>query len=138
MLDCLLTIYYRKAIKPSFSWFSFIRKAGMMSTCFLPLLVELNETIYIRDLANCTACRKYSISVFWGFFVFNFWLRWAFVAGGGLSLVAASGGYSSLRCVGFSLQWLLLLWSTGSRLAGFSGCGSWVLERRLSSCDARA
>ena len=41
-----------------------------------------------------------------------------FVAACGLSLVAASGGYSSLWCVGFSLQWLLLLWSTGSRRAG--------------------
>ena len=35
-----------------------------------------------------------------------FWLRWVFVAAHGLSLVAASGGYSSLRCVGFSL-WCL-------------------------------
>ena len=33
----------------------------------------------------------------------------------GLSLVVASGGYSSLWCMGFSLQWLLLLQSTGSR-----------------------
>ena len=40
----------------------------------------------------------------------------------GFSLVAASGGYSLLRCVGFSLQWLLLLRSTGSRCAGFSSC----------------
>ena len=32
----------------------------------------------------------------------------------GLSLVVESGAYSSLRCLGFSLQWLLLLWSTGS------------------------
>ena len=32
-----------------------------------------------------------------------------------LSLVAASGGYSSLQCMGFSLRWLLLLQSTGSR-----------------------
>ena len=31
-------------------------------------------------------------------------LRWVFVAACGLSLVAASGGYSSLLCVGFSLQ----------------------------------
>ena len=36
----------------------------------------------------------------------------------------ASGGYSSLRCTGFSLWWLLLLRSTGSRRAGFSSCGS--------------
>ena len=40
----------------------------------------------------------------------------------GFSLVAASGGYSLLRCAGFSLRWLLL-WSTGSRHAGFSSCG---------------
>ena len=31
---------------------------------------------------------------------------------------------SSLRCVGFSLQWLLLLWSMGSRCVGFSSCGT--------------
>ena len=42
----------------------------------------------------------------------------------GLSLVAASGGYSSLRYAGFSLQWLLLLRNTGSRRMGFSSCGT--------------
>ena len=63
-----------------------------------------------------------------------FWLCWVFVAAHRLSLVAASRGCSLLRCVGFSLQWLLLLQSTGSRRAGFSSCGSWALERRLSSC----
>ena len=41
-----------------------------------------------------------------------------------LSLVAASGGYSSLWCAGFSLRWLLLLQSTGSRRVGFSSCGT--------------
>ena len=60
------------------------------------------------------------------------------VAARRLSLVAASGGYSSLWCVGFSLWCLLLLWSTGSRHVGFSSCGSWALERRLSSRGARA
>ena len=39
------------------------------------------------------------------------------------SLVAASRGYSWLRCAGFSLRWLLSLQSTGSRYAGFSSCG---------------
>ena len=34
------------------------------------------------------------------------------------SLVVASGGYSSLRCTGFSWRWLLLLRSTGSRARG--------------------
>ena len=40
-------------------------------------------------------------------------------------------GYSSLRCAGFSLRWLLLLRSTGSRHAGFSSCA-----RGLSCCAA--
>ena len=40
------------------------------------------------------------------------------------------------HCGGFSL-----LWSTGSRHAGFSSCGTWasvVAAHRLSSCGARA
>ena len=59
---------------------------------------------------------------FFYFIFFYFWLPWVFVAARGLSLVAASGHYSLLRCVGFSLRWLLLLWSTGSRCAGFCSC----------------
>ena len=39
-------------------------------------------------------------------------------------LVAGSGSYSLLRCMGFSSQWLLLLRSVGSRRAGFSSCGT--------------
>ena len=38
-----------------------------------------------------------------------FWLRWVFIAACGLSLAAASRGYSSLQCVGFSLRWLLFV-----------------------------
>ena len=53
------------------------------------------------------------------FIYFFFWLHWVFVALHGLSLVAASRGYSA---VGFSVRGLLLLWSTGSRSMGFSSC----------------
>ena len=49
------------------------------------------------------------------FIYFYFWLHWVFVAACRFSLVAVSGGYSSLRCASFSLQWLLLLQNTGSR-----------------------
>ena len=65
--------------------------------------------------------------IFSNFFFFSFiyflkfiyfCLRWVFVAEQGLSLVAASRGYSSLRCMGFSLWWLLLLQSMGSRHVG--------------------
>ena len=38
--------------------------------------------------------------------------------------------YSLLWCMGFSLRWLLLLRSTGSRRAGFSSCSTqaWLLR----------
>ena len=58
--------------------------------------------------------------------LFTFWRHWVFVAARGLSLVVASGGYSSLPCMGCSLRWLLLLWSTSSRRASFSSCGTWA------------
>ena len=94
--------------------------------------------------------------------VFNFWLRWVFVAVRGLSLVAVglcccAWAFSSCsergllfvavrrlliapasHCGGFSLRWLLLLKSTGSRRPGFRSCGSRALEHRLSSCGTRA
>ena len=55
-----------------------------------------------------------------------FWLHWVFIAVRGLSLVVVSRGHSSLQCVGFSLWWLLLLWSTGPKHLGFSSCGMWA------------
>ena len=77
-------------------------------------------------------CAEYSLlragfSVYFLFFsFFSFWLHWVLVAARGLSVVAPSGGYSSLRCAGFSLRWLLLLQSMGSRHVGFSSCGMWA------------
>ena len=70
------------------------------------------------------------------FYFIYFIFGWVFIAACGLPLVAVSGGYSSFWCMGFSLQWLLLLWSMASRHMGFSSCGSQDLEHRLSSCGA--
>ena len=55
-----------------------------------------------------------------------------------LSLVVASRGYSSLRCAGFSLWWLLLLRSTGSRRMGFSSCGMRAQQLWLTGSRAQA
>ena len=67
---------------------------------------------------------KHQVLFFFLINLFNyFWLRWVFIAARGLSLAVTSGGYSLLQCTGFSVQWLLLLRSTGSRLEGFSSCG---------------
>ena len=59
-------------------------------------------------------------------------LCWAFVAACAVSLVVASRGRS---CCG--------LWAPDVRASvvvacGLSGCGSQAVERRLSSCGARA
>ena len=53
---------------------------------------------------------------------------WVFVAACGLSLVAERGATLLMRCVGFSLWWLLLFRSTGPRMHGL-GCfhGVWDL-----------
>ena len=56
----------------------------------------------------------------------------------GLSLVAVSGGYSLLLCAGFSLRWLLLLWSTGSRCVGFSSCGMRAQQLWLAGSRVQA
>ena len=47
-------------------------------------------------------------------------------------------GYSLLRCAGFSLQWPLLLQSTGSRCVGFSSCGTWAQQLWPTGSRARA
>ena len=56
------------------------------------------------------------------------------------SVVVASGGYSSLWCTGFSLQWLLIA-EHGlyvHRLQQLWHVGSVVVARGLSSCGSRA
>ena len=67
------------------------------------------------------------ISSFSCLFIY-FWLHWFFVAGHRFLQLQ--------RCDarGFSFQWLLLLWSTSSRVPP----ASVVAARRLSSCSFRA
>ena len=91
-----------------------------------PFLHILANIYYLWGFGDSHSVRCEVIShcgVFFVLFLF-FWLHWVFVAAHRLSLVAAGGGYSLLRCAGFSLRWLLLLWSTGCRRAGFSSCGT--------------
>ena len=54
----------------------------------------------------------------------SFWLWWLLHMGF-LSLQRA-GTALQLGCLGFSLQWLLLLLSTGSRHASFTICSAWT------------
>ena len=72
--------------------------------------------------------------------LFFLWLCWVFIAVWVFSINSCGeqGGYSLLQCTGFSLRWLLLLQSTGSRHLGFISCWVWTLECRLSSCGTQA
>ena len=100
----------------------------LISTQYLLFLSDdLLKASFAKIFCHQKECSK-SFLIFYKFiYLFIYlWLRWVFVATRGLSLVAVSGGYSSWRCVGFSLQWLLLLQSKGSRRSGFSGCGTWA------------
>ena len=100
------------------------------------------------SLADVPEKTKYLFILFiLNYLCIYFWLCWVFVAVCGLSLVAASGGYSSFWCTGFSLQWLLLSQSTDSRHTGFSSCGAraqqlWltglVAPRHVGSSRTRA
>ena len=102
-------------------------EATLYQICWKELKMFIMET-RTKRIRHGPAC-FYFIFYFYLFFTallfFKFiylfiylWLHWVFIAVHGLSLVVASGGYSSLQCAGFSLQWLLLLWSMGSRRAG--------------------
>ena len=72
----------------------------------------------------CTNIYFFKFLFYFDFLFFNiiylfiyFCLHWVFVAARGLSLVAESGGYSSLRC-------------RGSHCGGFSCCGARALGVR--------
>ena len=101
-----------------------------------------------RERLGVSIHRLYSslsfLKVFILTFFFLFCLHWVFVAACRLSLVVASGGYSSLQCVGFSCggfsccgAWALGVRASVVAVRGLSGCGSWALGRRLRSCGAQ-
>ena len=87
--------------------------------CMLPSCSNLSQKdVYFYNVEN----KKFFYQIIsLASLSFCFLLLWVVTAVCRLSLVAASRGYSSLWCPGFSLWWLLL-WSTGSRHTSFSNC----------------
>ena len=103
-------------------------------------LLTIGCTLKSHFLCKCSEALTPLSLFFYFLFYLNlfiyFWLRWVFIVTLGLSLVEASRGYSSLQCTGFSLQWLLLLWSPGSRRACFRSCGTRVQQSWLAGLVA--
>ena len=94
---------------------------------FTPNLAPLwDSAIKIVSMPAAVFCSFSSCTIFFLKKLIYFWLCWVFSAACGLSVVMASGSYSLLCWAGFSLRWLLLLQSTGSRHLGFCSCGTWA------------
>ena len=84
---------------------------------FLPTLI----CAFLVSVCPLCSLFLFSFSFFFKYiYLFIFGCVRSLLLCAGFSLVVASGGYSSLRCAGFSLWWLLLLQSTGFRRSGFS------------------
>ena len=101
------------------------------TTNLLSIFLSQEPVEHLRRfyLFVCVCVCVFGLFLFLFFLIYlfiYFWLCWVFAAVRRLSLVAVSRVYSSLQCTGFSLQWLLLFQSTGSRHTGFSSCGSWA------------
>lgn len=65
---------------------------------------------------------KVGLQFFKDLFIYFLLAMLVFLQCNGLSLSFRGGGATLLRVLGFSLQWLLSLPSTGSRRVGFRNC----------------
>ena len=98
--------------------------------------VKITKTKYGFEGSDCEEVNKgkgdsFKNGKYCLVYLFYFLAALGLVAARRLSLVVASGDYSSLWCVGFSLRWLLLLRSTSSRHVG-----SVVVARGLQSAGS--
>ena len=72
---------------------------------------------------------------------YYFWLCWIFLCSQAFLWLQQAGATVQLQRAGFSLWWLFLLWSTGSRMHGFQELqhvGSVVTVPRLQHTGSRA
>lgn len=89
---------------------------GLFWNIFWGTWKKMYSTVAWKVLWMSRSCWSIVLFLLGGFFVclFDCWLCWEpLLLCAGFSSVVASCGYSSLQYVGFSLLWLLLLWSKG-------------------------
>ena len=104
---------------------------GRHSSCCGQLACKWGRHMHTHMCAlthGCLALRAWLPSHCVLFFkVINFWLCWVSLHCCTLAFSSCSKrGYSLPWSTGFSLQWLLLFRSTGSRHTGLSNCAAWA------------
>ena len=135
-VNCLFSLHGSFLGNWLFSFHFSAVRLMLVHTIWEPFLSLLLPHI-ILDACVCTFLKIKNHRIFLFIYVFVYsGLHWAFVALAGLPLVVVNGSRTLLRCEGFSLKQLLLLWSTGSRHTVFSGCRVQALERGLRSSPA--
>ena len=82
-------------------------------------LVENQGKSLLRNLCSFFFFKLY-------LFIYYFWLQYVSVAAHGLSLDAASGGYSPVAARGLPILGLLLWWGMASTAPRLSSCGTRV------------
>ena len=93
---------------------------------FMIMIIDNNYNSRHPNMIKNKDIELFAVVFFFLIYLFiYFWLCWIFVAAHRLSLVVASGAYSSLRYVGFSLWWPLVA-EQGSRHSSFNSCGTWA------------
>ena len=97
---------------------------------------QVKDIVFYSYFAKCFIMNGYLIFFFINLFIFG--CVGSSLLHAGFLWLRRAGATLLLRCADFSLLWLLLLRSTGSRHAGFSSCGLRALEHRLGRCGAWA
>ena len=95
------------------SYFSVMKTSTVLETEPCQVLVKIRLGRRVGTVERCLSSQTVHFFKHLLFFeiylLFSFWLHWIFISVLGLSLVVASMVYSSLRCEGFSLWWLLFV-----------------------------
>ena len=94
-IDTWCSVSFTVALRALFSCSACSSESGLESSAPPPPLTEM--------LGDCDPKKLQNVFLKFILFIY-FWLHWVFVAACRLSLVVASGGYSSLWCTGFSLR----------------------------------
>ena len=112
---------------------------------FVPMCIMCVSSLFTFKIFSLSLILSNLIMIWCGIVVFVcLFFIYLFLAALGFCCCAralsscGSGGHSLLWSTCFSLQWLLLLWSTGSRHAGFSSRGSRTQQLWLVGSRAQA